>query len=199
MLNDLQTSPSHPDPPRQPLSESELAIVSTIKTYTETQTATLSEVTNTLASPIEALYTTPGLSRSADARLWKLYTCAFRYARTIPDSDGNTQNRLVDIISNLKSRPEPHPPTLALNTRQGQGDLLSKWGYPSLWDPLVLFGAVGREQLDEQPGTRNSVTSLEEETEEWTSLHAFLCTIDGEGGAWFLGVWILGDARCGGG
>jgi hypothetical protein len=175
MIHDLQTWSKHPDPPRQSPSESELAIISTIKTYTEAQIASLSEVTNILAEPIETLYT----SRGPEAQLWKLYSSIFRYARTIPYSDASTQNRLIDIISSLKSRPEPP------GRRQG---------YPSLWSSLAVFGAVGREEWNEQPGIRNSITSLEE-TEEWTSINAFYARLTERGvyDFWVYGFWAMRD------
>jgi hypothetical protein len=188
MINDLQTWSEHPDPPRQPPSESELALISTIKTYTEAQTASLSEVTNIIASPIEALYAIPGPSRGPEAQLWKLYTSIFRYARTIPSTDASTQNRLIDIISSLKSRPEPLLPTPA--PRNGR-----RQEYPSLWNSLVVFGAVGREEWNEQPGIRNSLTSLEEETEEWTSVKAFCARLTETGVYDFslYGFWAMRD------
>jgi hypothetical protein len=188
MINDLQTWSEHPGPPRQPPSESELAVISTIKTYTEAQTASLSEVTNILASPIKAVYAIPGPSRGPEAQLWKLYTSIFRYARTIPTTDASTQNRLIDIISSLKSRPEPPLPTPA--PRNGR-----RQEYPSLWNSLVVFGAVGREEWNEQPGIRNSITSLKEETEEWTSINAFCARLTERGAHdfWLYGFWAMRD------
>jgi hypothetical protein len=112
---------------------------------------------------------------STELRLWDLYYGILHAAKRIPWNDHEQQEKLLEIIRGLKTRPEPPRPvpmTIPL-----QRAWIWESGY--LWSNLNMLGAAVSEIVNDSPGCASAWTSLEQRA--WVNVSSFLARVTRDG------------------
>lgn len=135
----------------------------------------------------EARVTDPDDAPSLEGQLWDLYYTILHASKKIPWSDDCSQQKLVDLLAAIKTRPDPPRPanmTIALQ---------HYWVYSGgeLWSRLVLLGPAARETWNDCPGCGAGWEPPE--ISAWVNVNAFVArlTVQGVSNFALYGSWAL--------
>ena len=127
---------------------------------------------------------------SVEGELWDLYYTILHASKKVPWSDGGAQQKLVNLLAAIKSRPNPPRPanmTIALQRN---------WIYQrgELWSDLVMLGPSSRETWNDSPGCGAGWEAPE--VNAWLNIQAFVArlTVQQVHNFGVYGIWALQEA-----
>ncbi|KAI1745278.1 hypothetical protein F4680DRAFT_455586 [Xylaria scruposa] len=127
---------------------------------------------------------------STEGQLWGLWYAVLHAAKRIPWTDDAQQNKLLDLVKMLKTRPDPPPPSPMT------APLKRNWIWESgkLWSNLSMLGPSVRESWNDACGYGSGWTDTEQQA--WTNVNAFVARLTASETADFdnYAVWALSGA-----
>lgn len=127
---------------------------------------------------------------TTEGQLWELWYSILHAAKRIPWTNTAGQEKLLDLVKALKSRPDPPPPSpmpVALKS-----DWI--WSLGVLWSSLLMLGPSARETWNDGCGCGAGWTLPEQHA--WINVNAFVARLTTSETSDFslYGLWALRDA-----
>lgn len=141
---------------------------------------------------LEARVTDDKDAPTTEGLLWNLYYSILHAAKKIPWKDEKAQERLVDLVRALKTR--PNPPHPAYMTTALKRYWIYDNGRENLWSSLIMLGPSARESWNDAPGC--GAGWYKPEVIAWTNVNAFVARLASADLANFthFGSWAIDDA-----